>query len=80
MDLTRASFLVAVTVEVAGTNPRRPLLPHYPGPRALRPTRKTLAAIEQASLVVVDDLAADTALTPRLIRSLTSMDTTRCLT
>jgi hypothetical protein len=80
MDSMHDSSLVAVMAAVAVISPHLRPAPHYRGPRGQLRTRRTLAAIEQASSVVPDDLAAGTALTQRPTLSHTSTTTTRCQT
>lgn len=79
-DLMHDSSSVAVMAAVAGISPHLHPPPHCRGPRAQLRTKKMRAAIEQASLGLLDDLAAGTVLTQRPTLSHTSMITIRCPT
>lgn len=74
------SFSVAVMAAVAVISPRHRPAPRCRGPRGQLRIRRMLAATEQASLVLLDDLVAGTAPTQRPTPSHTSMVMIQCRT
>lgn len=74
------SFLVAVMAAVAVISPRLRPAPRCQDLKGRLRIRRMLAVLEQASSVLLADLAAGTALTQRPTLSQTNMVTTQCRT